>query len=87
MKHWRVEVHIEGEKVLSIESDGMLAGAPNIEEFGDEIRLCGQHLLGFAGSGESICFMCDADPCECDDEDLDEDDSWMFDGSGMVGDD
>jgi len=46
--HWGVNVEINGERVLSIESNS-LSGIENIEEFADTIRTCALHLLAFIG--------------------------------------
>jgi hypothetical protein len=64
MKHWRVEVSIEGDSKLVIES-GSLAGVDNIEEYSEEIRTAALHLLGFIGNDKSDCFACDGDDIRC----------------------
>lgn len=48
MRHFRVEVSVNGEPVLSIETE-MLAGVPNIDEYAQEIRHAAHHLLAFIG--------------------------------------
>lgn len=38
----------------------------NIEDFADEVRAAGQHLLAFIGDGEpKPCFLCGEFECEC----------------------
>jgi len=57
-KHWRVQVDVDGENVLSIETN-CYGGVNNISEYGDVIRECASHLLAFIGdSGKHICPEC-----------------------------
>lgn len=48
--HWRVVVSIEGKEVLAIEPE-MLAGVPEIDAYGDTIRIAAHHLMSFIGKG------------------------------------
>lgn len=49
VEHWRVQVDINGEMVLAIES-ASLAGQDITEERAAVIRDCAEHLLSFVGS-------------------------------------
>ena len=49
-KHWRVEIHVEGEDILALESDGLIAGISNIEDYADIVRACADHLRAFIGA-------------------------------------
>ena len=51
MRHFRVTVAVDGIEVLTIETD-MLAGVPNIDDYADEVRACGEHLLAFIGPAD-----------------------------------
>lgn len=46
--YWSVTVSINGEPVLTIEPH-MLAGIPDIDQYADQVREAGQHLVAFAG--------------------------------------
>ena len=48
VEHWRVQVDINGEMVLAIES-ASLAGQDITEEYAAVIRDCAEHLLSFVG--------------------------------------
>ncbi len=45
---WSVTVAVNGSEVLTIESN-CLSGAPNIDDYADEIRTCANNLLSFIG--------------------------------------
>ena len=51
MEHWRVEISINGEPVLSIEP-GIVAGDPNPEKYKREIRESIEHVWSFMGFHE-----------------------------------
>lgn len=51
IQHWGVDVRVNGERVLTIESN-CLSGISDIEKFGDVIRGCAHHLLAFIGDGK-----------------------------------
>lgn len=51
--YWSVTVSINGEGVLTIEP-GMLAGIPDIERYGDEVRQAAEHLLAFIGPADAV---------------------------------
>ena len=46
--YWSVTVSINGDPVLTIEPH-MLAGIPDIDQYTDQVREAGQHLVSFAG--------------------------------------
>lgn len=48
VQHWRVQVDINGEMVLAIES-ASLCGLDLTEEQCDVVRQCSEHLSGFVG--------------------------------------
>ena len=55
---WEVEIRIGGERVLTI-GHSHLSGIPNIDDYGDTVRTCAEHLLSFIGSGDPApCFAC-----------------------------
>lgn len=47
-KRWEVTVFVEGNEVLTI-GDAMLSGHQEIDQFAEEVRSAGQHLLSFIG--------------------------------------
>ncbi len=47
-QHWSVMVCVDGEEILTIESNG-LSGVENINDYDKEIRNCARHLLAFIG--------------------------------------
>lgn len=47
-QHWGVDVRVDGENVLTIESN-CLSGVENIHDYADAIRTCAHHLLAFIG--------------------------------------
>lgn len=47
-QHWAVEVRINCETVLIIESNS-LSGISNVQDYADEIRTAANHLLSFIG--------------------------------------
>lgn len=47
-RHWAVTVEVDGEKVLTIESEH-LSGVPNIDDYRDEVVTAAKHLLSFMG--------------------------------------
>lgn len=47
--HWRVTVAVDGDEVLTIESE-CLSGIPDIDKHADIIRTCARHLLAFIGT-------------------------------------
>lgn len=49
--YWSVTISIDGDRVLTIEP-GMLAGIPDIDKYGDEVRTAAEHLLAFIGPAE-----------------------------------
>jgi hypothetical protein len=48
VQHWGVDIRINGERVLTIESNS-LSGIENISDFADTVRECAEHLLAFIG--------------------------------------
>ena len=53
-KHWAVSVAVNGETILTIESN-CLSGIEDIGPHEDTIRTCANHLLSFIGdSGEAL---------------------------------
>jgi hypothetical protein len=56
---WEVCVSINGENVLTI-GHNHLSGIENIDDYGDEVRNCAEHLLSFIGRPERRY-----DPCHC----------------------
>jgi hypothetical protein len=48
IKHWEVEVRVNGESVLTI-GHNHLSGADNIDDYANEVRECAYHLLSFIG--------------------------------------
>ena len=53
VQHWGVHVHINGENVLSIESNS-LSGIENIGDYEDTVRGCAYHLLSFIGGDSNF---------------------------------
>jgi hypothetical protein len=51
VQHWGVDVRINGERVLTIESN-CLSGIDNISDYAETVRECAHHLLGFIGEGK-----------------------------------
>ncbi len=49
-QHWSVTVAVDGETVLTIESN-CLSGISDIDQHSETIRTCARHLLGFVGDG------------------------------------
>lgn len=49
-QHWSVTVAVDGETVLTIESN-CLSGVSDIDQHSEAIRTCARHLLGFVGDG------------------------------------
>lgn len=47
-QHWAVEIRVNGEQILCIESN-CLSGVDNISDYTDIIESCAKHLLGFIG--------------------------------------
>jgi len=47
-QHWAVSVAVDGESILTIESN-CLSGVENIEAYADDIRHCAHHLIAFIG--------------------------------------
>lgn len=68
-KDWEVEVRIGGVGVLTI-GHSHLSGLSDIDRYADTVRLCGEHLLAFIGTGEPTpCFYCSGvDIATCDPE-------------------
>lgn len=48
MEHWGVDVRVNGQGVLTIESNSM-SGVENIQDHADAVRTCAMHLLSFIG--------------------------------------
>lgn len=56
VQHWGVDVRIDGERVLTIESNS-LSGIDNIDKYKETVKECAYHLLSFIG-GEKSCSKC-----------------------------
>lgn len=48
VEHWGVDVRVNGQGVLTIESNSM-SGIENIQDHADAVRTCAMHLLSFIG--------------------------------------
>lgn len=51
VKHWGVDIRVNGERVLTIESI-CLSGVDDIAKYREVIQGCAHHLLGFIGDGK-----------------------------------
>lgn len=49
VQHWAVEVRVNGEAILTIESNNNLCGVANIDDYADVVRTCARHLSSFIG--------------------------------------
>jgi hypothetical protein len=47
-EHWAVDVRVNGEKILTIESNH-LSSSSDIMDYSDAVRTCAYHLLSFIG--------------------------------------
>lgn len=47
-KHWRVTVEVEGEEVLSIETE-CYGGVENVSDYREQILTAADHLIAFIG--------------------------------------
>jgi hypothetical protein len=56
VEHWSVSVSVNGDEILTIESE-WLSGVPNIDEYADAVRNCAQHLLAFIGPADPEPFF------------------------------
>lgn len=66
-KHWAVEVRIDGEQVLTIESDGSLAGTPNLDDAEENaLRAAASHLKSFVGAPAPSIEIIDLREAGCD---------------------
>jgi hypothetical protein len=57
VEHWGVDIRINGERVLSIESNS-LSGIENISDYADTVRTCAEHLLAFIGNNSRSPVAC-----------------------------
>lgn len=48
VEHWGVDIRINGERVLTIESN-CLSGIDNIDDYRETVIECARHLLAFIG--------------------------------------
>lgn len=48
-QHWAVEVRVDGEQVITIESDFSLAGINPLGPYEESVRLAAEHLTSFIG--------------------------------------
>jgi hypothetical protein len=55
VRHWRVTVAVEGEEILTIESE-CLSGIENVTDFRKEIIEAAENLLAFIGTGKESSF-------------------------------
>lgn len=82
---WEVEVRVDGEQVVTIGSEGYLAGLADAEldQHAEAVREAGKHLLAFIGDGKLVaCFLCGGlEQCEPDCP-LNEDSVPSADGGG-----
>jgi len=49
VEHWGVDIRINGERVLTIESN-CLSGIDNIDDYRETVIECARHLLAFIGA-------------------------------------
>lgn len=60
MRHFRIAVSVNGDEVIAIETE-MLAGAPNVDDYADEIRYAAESLLAFIGPENPEPFLIEDD--------------------------
>ena len=48
-QHWAIKVSVDGQHVLTIESDGSLAGYNPLTAYEESIRTAAEHLTAFIG--------------------------------------
>ena len=75
-RRWEVDVRVDGNLILTIGQN--LSGIENIDDFADEVRAAGEHLLSFIGPAEGGGETPSGPPCpKCGEE--------TADGFGLAG--
>jgi hypothetical protein len=54
-KHWAVTVRVDGEEILTIESNS-LSGASNVSDYREQIVTAADHLIAFIGREDGPYF-------------------------------